>query len=604
MIKNNFKTLLILCLFPFLLLSEEEKQKTYIHIILDASGSMWEKVDSEHKIKIAKDTLQKIIPKIDSSHELGLIVYGHRHPKDCFDIETLIPLGLENRSLLLNKIQSIQPEVRSMTPIADSLKQATENLKDKKGTRSILLISDGKESCGKDPCKVAEEIIKSGIDIKMNVVGFDIKDKEADKQLACIAQVTGGTYLTAKNAEDLFKKIETTVTQLPWNMKVLSILKKNFGVKVIDEKTNEIAGQFYTGDEKHVQAGTYSIEVATTPPFTKKGVVITEEKQTIIPLENFGQLNVHLLNGEGFYVTVKNKDQPLIKNSFRLNYEEFILPAGTYAVEFYRETNNPPLWIEKDVKVTENQITDVHLKKTGKLHVGLIENQAFYVTITDEKGNKTYDNNFNIYSKTFILTEGKYTIEVRRHSGKKPLWTETAVVQENKPTSIAIKGVGGLGVAFIRNIGFYVTVKNLDSGEVYYNNDFHIGSELYIVPVGKYSVTVSATTPRGKLLWQNDNVQVQELKTTQNQVNNIGILNLHTKSRGGKGFYYTIWDEKGNAAVENDFILTSSTLTLPVGKYTLDAFEKRGEKSILIAGKTSFEIKEFVNLQFEIKFQE
>ena len=608
MIKNYFKIAFILFFFFFsFFLYSEEKTKTYVDIILDASGSMWEKVGSEHKIKFAKDTFQKIIPKIDPSHEVGLVVYGHRRPKDCSDIETLVPIGLENRSLLSEKIQGVQPEVRSMTPISDALKEAANNLKDKKGDRSILLISDGKESCGKDPCKVAEEIIKSGIDVKINVVGFDIKDKEADKQLACIAKVTGGTYLLAKEASDLFKKIETTIIRLPWNLKILPIMKKYFRVKVINEKTNEMAAEFWSSSEQHVPAGTYSVEVSTPLPFTKKGVVIEEGKQTIIQIPGFGQLTTHTqkaASNEEIYITIKNKDQTIIKDNYNLYDAEFILPADTYTVEFYRQRNKPPLWVEKDVKITENQITDVYLKKTGKLNVDLINSQSFYVTVIDEKGNKTYDNEFHLYSETFVLMEGKYTVEVRRHRDKKPLWVETATVTADKTTNISIKGVGGLGVAFIQNQSFYVSVKNVDSGEVFYKEEFHIGSELFVVPVGKYSVTVTAHAPRGKLLWQNDNIVVQELKTSQNQVNQVGVLNLYTKRSGMDGFYFTIWDEKGNVVIDNNFMISSATFSLPVGKYTMDAYERGTKKSILINGKASFEIKEFIDLRFEIKFQE
>jgi len=59
-------------------------------LVLDASGSMWGKVDAKHKIEIARDVVAETVSKWDSGTDLGLIAYGHNKKGDCGDIETLI----------------------------------------------------------------------------------------------------------------------------------------------------------------------------------------------------------------------------------------------------------------------------------------------------------------------------------------------------------------------------------------------------------------------------------------------------------------------------------------------------------------------------------
>ena len=135
---------------------------------------------------------------------------------------------------ILHKKLEVVPEITSeikevtalsMTPIGYSLQKAAEDLKPLKGkgTLGIVLVTDGQESCDVDPCKVAKEMIKSGLQLKVNVVGFDIQDQKAHDQLKCIAKATGGTYVTSNNADSLYKMLEKsveTVAKYDWNLRV------------------------------------------------------------------------------------------------------------------------------------------------------------------------------------------------------------------------------------------------------------------------------------------------------------------------------------------------------------------------------------------------
>jgi Ca-activated chloride channel family protein len=171
-----------------------------IFFILDASGSMWGQIKDQAKIDIAKEVLTGLIKDLPADVRVGLVAYGHRKKGDCNDVEELVPLGPQNKNALITKIQAISP--KGMTPITLSVKQTAEKLKTLEQDTTIILVSDGKETCAGDPCALVRELRKSGAKFIMHVVGFDVT-KEERKQLECMAKAGGGTYYAAQDAGQL-----------------------------------------------------------------------------------------------------------------------------------------------------------------------------------------------------------------------------------------------------------------------------------------------------------------------------------------------------------------------------------------------------------------
>jgi len=158
-------------------------------VVFDASGSMWGQINGQSKIAIAKQTLSELVRDWDAATELGLTVYGHRRKGDCSDIESLVPVGPVNRQLLVSKVAGISP--KGKTPISASLRQAANELRFTEDAATVILISDGKETCNADPCAAAAELEKLGVNFTAHVIGFDV-DAATRAQLQCIAGNTGG----------------------------------------------------------------------------------------------------------------------------------------------------------------------------------------------------------------------------------------------------------------------------------------------------------------------------------------------------------------------------------------------------------------------------
>ena len=182
--------------------AQEQKISKKTILILDASGSMWGKINGKTKIAIARDVLEDTLQNYDKSFELGLMAYGHRRKKDCSDIELLIEPTINNVKNIIQQVNILQP--LGETPIGASVQQAADYLKYKKEKATIILVSDGIETCDIDICALGKRLENEGIDFTIHVIGFGLK-KESTVAMRCLAESTGGKFSLATSEDDLEK---------------------------------------------------------------------------------------------------------------------------------------------------------------------------------------------------------------------------------------------------------------------------------------------------------------------------------------------------------------------------------------------------------------
>ena len=179
--------------------------------ILDASGSMLGAAGSQTKIDAAKSVLAQVVPAVAPEVKIGLAAYGHRRPDDCADIEILVPPGTEDRAAVLARIAAMQPQ--GMTPISAAVTQVADLLKGRDAETTIVLVSDGQETCGGDPCATVRTLKAAGVKFVMHVVGFDVTDED-QTQLACIAEAGGGKYFGAADAAGLLAALQAVRAEI------------------------------------------------------------------------------------------------------------------------------------------------------------------------------------------------------------------------------------------------------------------------------------------------------------------------------------------------------------------------------------------------------
>lgn len=179
-------------------------------LVLDGSGSMWAALpEGRSRIEVARDVLGDFLTARDPAQPLGVIAYGHNRRGDCSDIETLAPVGLQDGRDLGGRLRALMP--RGKTPLADALRRAAAELPPQAEEADIVLITDGLETCGGDPCAVAAELASAGVPIRAHVVGFGLSEGEV-RQIACVAEATGGLVLAPQSGTELSEALLRTAS--------------------------------------------------------------------------------------------------------------------------------------------------------------------------------------------------------------------------------------------------------------------------------------------------------------------------------------------------------------------------------------------------------
>ncbi len=180
-------------------------------LVLDGSGSMWGQIEGKTKIEIAQQVTGDLLNQLPGDRRLGLIAYGHNRKGDCTDIEELVAVGTD-RGAIKAAVDDISP--KGKTPLSAAVKMAAEKLRYTESKATVILVSDGIETCDLDPCAVGTALEEAGVDFTAHVIGFDVAEEEAQQQLQCLAKNTGGRYISASNAGELSVALTETVVNV------------------------------------------------------------------------------------------------------------------------------------------------------------------------------------------------------------------------------------------------------------------------------------------------------------------------------------------------------------------------------------------------------
>jgi Ca-activated chloride channel family protein len=177
-------------------------------IVLDASGSMWGQIAGKPKLEIARQTLRKVLTTVPADMELGLMAYGHREKGSCEDIELVVPPAAGTAGAITAAADAMK--FLGKTPLSAAVKKAAEDLNYTEDKATVILITDGLETCNADPCALGRELEQSGIDFTAHIVGFGLTAEEG-KKVACLAENTGGKYIQASDEAALEEALKVTV---------------------------------------------------------------------------------------------------------------------------------------------------------------------------------------------------------------------------------------------------------------------------------------------------------------------------------------------------------------------------------------------------------
>lgn len=425
-----------------------------VMLILDASGSMWGRIGETPKISIARTVIKDLLEDWDSSIEMGLMAYGHRRKGDCSDIEVLSPVGPVSKDGIMSTIKAINP--KGKTPISKSVRQAAETLKYTEQKATVVLVSDGLETCSADPCALAKELAESGVDFTTHVIGFDLTTEEFET-LQCLATETGGTFFNASNADELSDAMKTTFETTRKAGKVgirlfgtacaicdpisdASFQSKVFATDEAGGKTDEQVGFSVTqGGFIPLEPGRYWVEgtISSRSALTQgKYIDVGEDGLTESSLDlNLGHLSVNAIPivggdpisknlGYTFY-SAENEDGKRSKLASSYDAQpQMYLPAGEVlvSVKHGSATQTEVVLLEAGerdqitVEMNIGYISASAIPSTGAQPLG---GASFWIN-RDEPG-ASFDNklDYQISKKPrFILAEGDYILTVQQNDAK------------------------------------------------------------------------------------------------------------------------------------------------------------------------------------------
>lgn len=413
---------------------DEKKQPeplTRILFVFDASQSMFGRWQSDMKINIAQKLLAEMLDSLDNIEnlELALRVYGHQKPfppQDCNDTRLEVPFAPHNAKKIQHRLKTIVP--RGTTPIASSLEKSGGDFPECDRCRNIIiLITDGIEECGGDPCAVSRSLQKKGIALKPFIIGIGRNFK---KEFDCV-----GTYFDATSEQAFSRALNVVVSQAlnsttaqvnlldaagqPSETNVNMTFYDNFSGKV---KYNFIHTMNHRGLPDTLVIDpllVYNLQVHTIPPVFKDSIRLNAGKHTIIPLDAAqGTLNLKMESStrqsRETHAIVRKAGEHKTLNVHYVNRKERYL-TGRYDLEVL---TLPRIYVE-DVEINQSYTTSVEIPGPG---IAVIQKSTNgFGSVYVEKENRlewVYNLTEELTQESLLLQPGRYRVIFRAKFAK------------------------------------------------------------------------------------------------------------------------------------------------------------------------------------------
>ena len=246
-------------------LTEGTRAGGAIEIILDASGSMLQKLGSERRIDIAKKTLTKLTAStIPAGTPFAFRVFGREVDSCQTDLD--IPVGPLTPAAVGQRIAALVAKNGAKTPIGASLDKAADDLKSVTGEKLIVLVTDGEETCGGDPAAAIERLRKAGIGTRVSIVGFALEDENLATTFRRWSDAGGGAFFDAKDAAGLDKSLTEALRP---------------GFEVVNAQGQVLASGIVGGEAVAVPAGNHTVRIKGRANASKPAVVKPKETANV-----------------------------------------------------------------------------------------------------------------------------------------------------------------------------------------------------------------------------------------------------------------------------------------------------------------------------------
>jgi len=423
----------------FVSLKAQTTKPTRILFVFDASKSMVNTYQGQTRMDGAKQLFFRFIDSLSKlpNYSFALRMYGHTvkyPPGDCKDSKLVVPFNAKNGlALIKQKVKEARPT--GITPIEHSLTQSANDFPDKKATNIIILITDGIEECGGDPCSARQKLMEKGIVFKPFIIGigltpeqiktfecvgnyFDIDDKES---FTSITETIKKQKLAKTTAQVNLLDTQKKPTETDVNLTFYDLERKKYMYNFIHTlNKNGNPDTLYIDDYP-----TYKVIAHTIPQTQSAETKLQVGQHTTIPI-NAPQGSMVIKRPNGVY-NFNEKVKYLVRHAEQMNtlhvqaintWEKYI--TGSYDIEVL---TLPRIYL-KDVKIEQSKHNEIVIPNAGMLQVKAIEaGDGQILHVREDKKLERLVNLSTATQQTFYLQPGSYVIEWRSKSLKGSIYT-------------------------------------------------------------------------------------------------------------------------------------------------------------------------------------
>ena len=414
---------------------DDEPPLTRILFIFDASQSMLAMWDSDQRITIAQDLLIDLVDSLQHNPnvQMALRVFGHQShhtPQDCSDTNLEVGFWHGNAYTIKQKVRQITP--RGTTPIAASLEAAADDFSPCDDCRNIIiLITDGIERCGGDPCEVSQRLQKQGIFLRPFIIGIG---RDFSEEYECV-----GYYFDAMSENQFRKSLNVVISQaLKATSSQVNLLdtygnptETNIPVTFYNSETGNIDNNIvHTMNHRGLPDTIYSLktnvvydmEVHSMPPVKVEGIVITPGIHNVIAADvPQGALKVVVGGRMPVNYSVIVRESGFMETLNIQNSGESIeYLVGNYDLEVL----SLPRLIIENVEVEQNHVTLVELPQPGIAAIRLpAQGYGSVLEETDDGLELVYRLKENVRNETISLMPGNYRVVYRSRFSRGTFYT-------------------------------------------------------------------------------------------------------------------------------------------------------------------------------------
>ncbi len=430
---------------------------TRILFVLDASSSMYEAWGRGTKLAEARRVISALVDTLASDRrvQLGLRVYGHQynsHLQNCTDTRLEVPLAYGNAKSLKEALNRIRP--LGVTPIAYALEQAATDFPVLPGARNvIILLTDGLESCGGDPCAVSAGLQKQQIILKPFVIGLNMS-AGAEKHMECI-----GYFFNVHRAADLEQTLSKVMNRIlqttGLQVNLLDAAKRPTETDVVltfTDAESELTryNYFHTltvrGEVDTLPVDpipTYHLTVHTTPPLTRRNVHVHAKHPDTINIPAAQGFLRFALEGTTINQNLNNKIKAVVYKAndsavvdvLSVNETRKLL-AGTYRMDIL----TMPIMHVDNIVIQQSITTTVSIPLPGIL--SLTKNYAVVGSLlyrTHNRWIKLHDLVETVSSELIGLQPGTYLLVYRAKGTRKTADTQLRTVTIRSGQTLTIR---------------------------------------------------------------------------------------------------------------------------------------------------------------------